>query len=491
MAANHRSRNTDFPCTDAGNAEFFADMYTDSLRFDHGRGRWMIRREHWWEEDRTDRVVQLAKGAARERYDGARRIGDADDRKAAMRWARRSESKSRLDATLSLAESLPSLSTRGDEWDRNLMLLGVANGVINLRTGRLLKGDPSDLISLHTGVPYDPAALCPRWEQFVREVFGGDEEMTAYIQRALGYSMTGDTREQVFFCCYGTGANGKSTLLELLRHVLGDYGYNLPFSALELKARAGVPNDIAALVGRRFVTAVETSESAELNEARIKSLTGGDLITARRLYQEFFTFVPEAKFWLAFNHRPKVADDSHGFWRRVRLVPFGQCFAGDKVDPELISKLRAEAPGILAWLVRGCLAWQEHGLGMPSQVKMATDEYRKESDTVGEFIDDRCVVEPRAQVRAGALYGEFCEWCRDNGERFPSLNRKNFTARLTAKGFSKVRMGHDRTWTWLGLRLRSLQDSDPPLPPANEFLMRTDADVNLPFVENVLEGINR
>jgi putative DNA primase/helicase len=483
------ANKTYFCCTDAGNAEFFADMYKASLRYDHGRGRWMIWREHWWEEDRTGAVVQLAKQAVRQRHVEAQRINDPDVREAAMGWARRSESRPRLDAMLALAKSEPLLSTRGDQWDGDPFLLGVANGVVDLRNGRLLKGDQSDLISLHSDVPFDPAALCPRWEQFVSEVFGGDKEMTEYIQRALGYSMTGDTREQVFFCCYGTGANGKSTLLEVLRHVLGDYAYNLPFSGLELKARPGIPNDIAALAGRRFVTAIETNESAELNEARIKALTGGDPITARLLYREYFTFVPVGKFWLAFNHRPRVADASYGFWRRVRLVPFDQRFAGAKIDPELVRKLKAEAPGIVAWLVRGCLAWQEYGLGMPAKVKIATDEYRQESDTLGEFLADRCVVEKFAHVLAGTLYKEFCDWSRGSGERFPSLDRRAFSARMVTKGFTKARIGHTRAWTWLGLRLRPFQHDNPPQCPGSELVMRTDADVNSPSVPNLQADI--
>ena len=162
----------------------------------------------------------------------------------------------------------------------------------------------------------------PRFDRFLKEVFGDDTDLIGYIQRAVGYSLTGATAEQCFFCCYGDGANGKSTFLNAIRNVVGGYGCNLPFSAFELEARASIPNDVATLPGRRFVTAIETAESSQLNAARIKALTGSDPITARLLHREFFTFEPVSKFWLAFNHRPVVTDDSHGFWRRVHLIPF-------------------------------------------------------------------------------------------------------------------------------------------------------------------------
>jgi putative DNA primase/helicase len=345
-------RKRGFPRTDAGNAEFFGDHYKDQLRYDFGRGRWLIWAKHWWIEDRCETVLQLAKEAARARY--RLRLSASDDPEETQKeanWASGSESRSRLEAALKIARSERLLATSGDEWDSDPWLLGVGNGVVNLRTGKLRDGKRSDLITMHTDVVFEPRAACPRWLSFVDQIFGGDRELIGYVRRAMGYCLTGDTTEQVVFLCYGSGANGKSTFLDVLRYVLGDYAYNLPFSTFELKARSPIPNDVAALPGRRFVTALETNESAPLNEARLKLLTGRDPVSARLLYREFFTFTPTAKFWLATNHKPEVADDSPGFWRRIRLIPFLQQFVGDRADKDLVSKLKAEASGILRWAV--------------------------------------------------------------------------------------------------------------------------------------------
>jgi putative DNA primase/helicase len=246
---------------------------------------------------------------------------------------------------------------------------------------------------MHTDLIFDPRAGCPQWLKFLNDIFGGENDLIGYVYRAVGYCLTGDTTEQVAFLCYGSGANGKSTFLDVLRYVLGDYAYNLPFSTFELKARSSIPNDVAALPRRRFVTALETNESAPLNEARLKLLTGCDPVSARLLYREFFTFIPTAKFWLATNHKPEVVDDSPGFWRRIRLIPFLQQFVGDSADKDLLCKLKAEASGILRWALEGCLAWQREGLCLPNVVQAASQAYREENDHIGEFLDERCTLD--------------------------------------------------------------------------------------------------
>jgi len=460
-------------CTDAGNAEFFAQINRDDLRYDHRRRRWMVWRGHWWAEDTDGQAQSWAKNTARMRAEGALRITDEDERAKQMAWALKSESHSKLEAMLRLAQSERPLADSGTEWDSDPWLLGVANGVIDLRTGILQEGRPGDRITLRSQINFDPLAQAPRWIQFLGEIFGGDESMIDYVQRAIGYSLTGDTREQCLFVDYGAGANGKSTFVDTLLFVLGGYGYNLPFSALELKAKASIPNDVAAIVGRRFITSIETNEGAALNEARIKALTGGDPITARFLYSEFFTFIPVAKFWLAVNHLPAIGDDSHGFWRRPRVIPFLQKFAGDSLDPQLAEKLRAEAAGILAWAVRGCLKWQKDGLGIPQTVRMATDEYRTENDPLDDFLTERCVLHPSAHIVAAALWEEYQLWAADNAER--PLDRRAFTCRLQSRGLRKLRQGHDRTWTWIGIcREHDAAGQHIPLPVQPE---RADADV--------------
>jgi putative DNA primase/helicase len=447
-----------YPRTDAGNAEFFATASKDDLRYDHLRGRWLVWRKHWWSEDTMGLIYQRAKSVARMRRQAASNLTDKGEQSAEVAWATQSEGRARLEAMLKLAESEYPLSDSGKGWDANLMLLGVANGVVDLATGTLRDGLQADKITLRSDIVYDPSAQSPLWLRFLGEVFGNNQSLIEYIQRAVGYSLTGDTSEQCLFLLYGSGANGKSTYLEALRRIAGGHAYNLPFSALELTSRSSIPSDIAAMAGKRFVTAIETSESARLNEARIKMLTGCDPVTARHLYGEFFTYAPAAKLWLAFNHLPEVQDDSQGFWRRIRLIPFLRRFEGSAIDKNLLAKLLAEAPGILAWAVRGALMWQREGLGEPpATVREATEAYRCESDPVEEFIAECCVVSPTAMVTAGGMWEFYQAWEKEN-QLSSSLSRRAFSHRLEAKGFRKKKCGHQSTWTWLGISLRNVQE---------------------------------
>jgi putative DNA primase/helicase len=313
-------------------------------------------------------------------------IADLELRKKVSEFAVRSESRQKLDACLALAQNEHSITDSGANWDADPYLLGVANGVVDLRTGELRPGRPEDRLTLRVPFQYDPRGDCPRWEQFLHQVFQCNNELISFVQRAVGYSLTGSVREQVLFLCYGTGANGKSVFLSTLRHLAGDYAMNIPFTVLELQQRPSLTNDLASMVGKRLVTLSETNESTRLNEARIKGLTGGDPITARFLYSESFTFHPAAKFWLAVNHLSHVRDDSHGFWRRVRVLPFQQRFSGNSADPDLAQKLCAELPGILAWAIQGALNWQVVRLASPSAVMVATETYREENDELAAFI---------------------------------------------------------------------------------------------------------
>ncbi len=443
-------RKKPFPRTDAGNAEAFVALYKDDLRYDHKRNQWLIWRRHRWVEDLEERVMQMAKRAARIRLQSAENLGEEGERTKQVQWARESEARARLEATLRLARTEYPIADAGSGWDADPLLLGVPNGVVDLRTGDLRPGERSDKITLQAGVPFDPEARAPRWERFLNEVFEGDRDTIEYVQNCAGYSLTGDVSEHCVFGCCGTGANGKSTFLDTVAFVQGDYARNLPFSAFEQAGRQAIPSEIAGLVGRRFVTAIETDELARLNEARIKALTGGDRVTARFLYSEWFTFVPTAKYWLAFNHPPQVADTSTGFWRRVRIIPFPHEFGNGEADRTLSAVLRAEAVGILAWMVRGCLKWQREDLEAPERVRLATQAYREESDPLADFLAERCLLRLDVRISATCLWEEYLSWASDNYERNP-LSRRAFTRALEARGLKKARLGHERTWTWLGI----------------------------------------
>ncbi len=439
--------------TDFVNAELFNAIYGKYLKFDHKQERWLIWKLELnrWAADREHQVRLFMKEGARQRLKAATDAPHDDERKYQIRWALESESRYRIVSALELAKSLSPISDVGNSWDANPWLFGVANGLVNLRTGNLRRAKPEDRITLYSPIPFDPAATCPKFEKFILEVCNGDLELVHFIQRAIGYTLTGSVDEQCAFFCYGTGANGKSTLLGILYYIFGDYAVNLPFSGLEIAGRGSIPNDIVMLVGRRFATAIETHEGVRLNEARIKAITGGDPITARHLYQENFTFNPTHKLWLAFNHKPVIADESEGMWRRVRLIPFTRNFSGSQRDNRLLEKLKAEAPGVLAWAVRGSLLWQKKGLGQPQAVTTATAAYRAESDHLEHFISDCCEVEPNASVTSAALWERYQRWTAANSET--SLKQAALGERLKQRGLKDERFGHVGTRGWRGIRL--------------------------------------
>ena len=445
-----------FKLTDSGNAEYFAHHYGTDLRYDHRRSRWLMWNHQRWQPDGIAAVRRLAKLAMRQRLRDAARLEDGDARTRLAKWALSSEIPRPARCADLLAQAEPPIADTGDEWDRQPMLLGVRNGVVDLCAGTLRAGARDDRITMSTAVAYKAEATCPRWTRFVQEIFASDKELVDYVHRALGYSISGDTSEQIFFVDVGAGANGKGTLLTILSEVMGDYAYTMPFATVELTQRTAIPNDLAALVGRRFVIASESNDGSRLNEARLKALTGCDPITARFLHSEFFTFRPVAKFWLSVNHKPIVRDDSHGFWRRLRLIPFTQTFP---VNRSLADELRAEAPGILAWLIRGCLAWQGEGLVPPPAVLEATEIYETDSDPLAAFLDEAIDRVSGSEVSARDLYAHYRDWANRRGYSDRERLTANGFGRKMAERFQRV---HTRSGSvYSGLARRNLvTDSD-------------------------------
>ena len=338
--------------TDASHAQRFAETYGVDIKYDHRRGHWLVYEDPCWRIDNDGAIYRHALKFVRARQASALDIVDRKLKEKVLKFTIAAESKPALDKLVSLAKNFPPIADAGDGWDADPWLTAAKpNGVLDWRTGTLRQGDPSDRITRSLGVAFDPDAEAPRWTNFIDEVFDGDRDLIAFIHRYLGYACTGLTHEQVLALFWGGGGNGKGVLMHLVAYVLGDYFGNMGFSTIELKQRATIPNDLAALEGKRLVTASESGE-VRLNEPRIKMLTGSDPVTARYLYGEPFTFTPSAKFILATNTRPVVADNSHGFWRRLKLVPFTRCFEGAARDEHLEDYLKAhEGPGILNWLV--------------------------------------------------------------------------------------------------------------------------------------------
>jgi P4 family phage/plasmid primase-like protien len=441
---------TTFHLTDLGNSERFVAQHGDRIRFCHDWRKWLCWNGTCWEPDGTAMIFRLARQTMRSIYAEASQADDKEVRKAIVTHAQRCEAEGKVKAMVSLAESEAAIPILPRELDAHQMLLNCANVTIDLSTGMAREHRRSDFITRCLPFEYDSEALCPVFDRFLAEILANNAELIDFIQRAIGYSLTGATSEQVIFLLWGSGANGKSTLLEVLRFLLGDYSRQIQAESLMLrKFDNGQTNDIAALKGSRLVTSVETEDGHRLAEAKIKALSGGDAIVARHLYSEFFEFRPEFKLWLACNHKPVIRGIDLAIWRRIRLVPFTVTIPEERQDRGLLDKLRAELPGIMAWAVRGCLAWQKNGLGQPEEVARATCEYRDEMDILGRFLNDCCLIKKNLETKGKMLYAAYHRWANDSGER--PITQTAFGRKLGEKGFDSYHSRNGVIWIGLGL----------------------------------------
>jgi putative DNA primase/helicase len=449
--------------TDAGNAEAFTILHGERFRYDHSRGKWLVWNGRYWAADENGEADRAALDTARKRLMAAMLIIDTDDRQDAAEWSLHSESTYARRAMLTSAQSIETLATTAADYDRDPFLFTVKNGTIHLRSGELRECSPGDLITRASQVDYLAGAQCPRWMRFLEEIFLGDEELIKFVQRAAGYTFTGDTREQCLFVLYGGGANGKSTFLEIMLKLVGTHGAITSFSTFLVHQNPGTPrNDVAKLHGARLVKAAESQKQAALDEATVKEVTGGDTISARFLFREFFDFRPQFKIWLTTNHRPTISGTDDAIWRRIRLIPFNQQFAGKHRDSRLREKLEAELSGILAWAVRGCLEWQRIGLGNAPAVESATLQYRRDSDHFGRFLNERCTDRPGDQASGQELFDAYVQWCVNTGEKPESNNI--FAKALADRAMQKKRTRKGTMYTGVGLRP---QIKLPKLPQDN------------------------
>ena len=440
---------TMFPhLTDAGNAERFAYYQKDESCFCDPWKRWLVWNELRWIPDNRNEILKRSKKILRELHHEIGSIRNDVQRAAIASHIAKSESDSKIRAFLHLAQGeLPAVP---DDFDRLPWELNVENGTIDLQTGERRKHNPGDMITKLANVAHNPDAECPHWLSFLDRIFGGNADLILFLQKAVGYSLTGDTREQCLFILYGSGANGKSTFLHPLRKMLSDYGQQTSIETFMIKRNDQIPNDLAALKGARFVSAVEAEQGRRLAESMVKQLTGGDRIAARFLHQEWFEFEPQFKIFLATNHKPIIRGSDLAIWRRIRLIPFTVTIEPEEQDRELPLKLEAELPGILNWALEGCKEWQESGLEMPEEVKAATDAYRSEMDVMSAFFDDCCCVEKNTMAKASDLYAGFVSWAERSGEY--KLKQRAFGMQLTERGFDSIHQ-RDGNW-WLGIGLR-------------------------------------
>jgi len=413
-----------FSMTDAGNAEAFANAIQDRARYVHSQGWYLWNGLHWM-HDESSQIMEIAKGAVRGMPTHPAFVQDEDAQRKWQAHVKASLQLSRLKAMLELAQSHPALSVSPATLDSHPMLLGVTNGVIELQTGRLRPARKEDLLTTHSPVQFDPDTKCPKFHAFLSTIFGGDKKLTAYMQRVVGYALSGKTSEQVYFFLHGAGANGKSTLLNVIAELLG-HGLVKTIQPESLMAnRSSTSNDLARLQGARVVLSNETESGARLNEALIKQMTGGERITARFLYKEHFEFVPQFKLFVAGNHKPAIVGRDNGIWRRVKTIPFEVSIPPNQRNPKLGEELLAELPGILNWALKGYKDWAKNGLQEPSVISQAIADYRNEMDIIAQWLEDDCEKDPAAAIKARPAYDRFKLWCEQNGYSKP-MTSANF-----------------------------------------------------------------
>jgi putative DNA primase/helicase len=421
--------------TDYGNALRMWKMHNEAVIFVPQYGKWFVWTGTHWKEDQTHEADRLLYKTIQSLYTEAMAETDRTRRADLIDHARRSEMGPRLRETLKISERLMRVSS--DELDRDPMLLAVKNGVVDLHSGELLPHSRERMMTKLSPVTYDPKAECPVWMSFLQDTFRGVEDTIEFVQRAVGYSLTGSIKQQAFFFLYGVGSNGKSTFLTTIRTILGDYAAQAdPSTFMAQRGNDGPRNDLARLAGKRMVTSVETEKGKRFSESVMKQLTGGESVTCRFLHREFFEYVPTYKIWIAGNHQPDVRGQDHGFWRRVKMVPFTVTVPDDKQDRDLGKKLEAELPGILNWALAGVRLWREKGLGSAKQIEEATNEYRAEQDVVGMFITEALTIsdlpEGMKPASCADVYEAYVHWCDRNREF--RQNKRGFEVELKNRG---------------------------------------------------------
>lgn len=474
--------------TELGNAEHVASAHVEHLRFVPKWGSFIVYDGKRWELDEHDTktralVVETIRvlyaeasaklAAAQAAYDliEDKKSDEAQKAEAVLKravareaWYGRSQSARCVGATLQLTRSQPGVACAYTELDQDPWLFNVANGTIDLRTGRLRPHDPADLITKMAGVVYNSRALCPMFDGFLKWAMRDDENLIGYLRRTAGYALTGTSREHVLLFHHGDGQNGKSTYAKTLGEMMGEYCVAAPRSLLI--ARPGAePHlaEMARLYGARLAFCAEVQENQSLDEAKIKDLTGGDVISVRRMNENPWDMTPTHTLSVHGNHKPVIKGTDGGIWRRIKLIPWLATVEPGKADTALPEKLKRELPGILAWAVRGCLEWQKNGIGEPPAVQDATAEFRIESDFFGEFARSRCVLEVDATIARSKLRKEYEDWCNEVGtqpvgpRRIAERLRKLGASRTSVRGLSS---GGVLTWVdgWKGVRLRLATD---------------------------------
>ncbi|WP_419962159.1 phage/plasmid primase, P4 family [Psychrobacillus sp. BM2] len=425
-----------FRLNELGNAERIANEYGHIIRYVGDMG-WMIWDGKRWKFDNKKQIERIANKVLRE----LEKSEDEFERK----WARSCGKRNiRMN---SIKDLMPLVPAEREEFDQHKYLLNVENGTIDLKKGKLQPHNRDLRITQMASVEFNENAKCPTWITFLDQIFQGDKELTEYMQRVIGYSLTGDISEQSMYFLVGGGSNGKSTFINTIKKIMGDYGSQTNSDTFIKKKNDGANNDIARLSSARFVSAVESEEGEKLQESLVKTITGGEPITARFLRQEFFEFIPEFKVFFTTNHKPIIGGLDDGIWRRIKIIPFTLSLKPHERDKKLEEKLSLEMPGILNWAIEGCLKWHHNGLQEPKVVAKATGQYKEDMDILDPFLSECCYLDKgneKIKIEAKELYKVYDSFCYKSGERV--LGNRSFYRMMETKGFKKERGAQNKVY---------------------------------------------
>jgi putative DNA primase/helicase len=444
------------PLTDTGNAERLVLHHGRDLRYCHPWKKWLCWDGRRWSIDNRGRLMRLSKDVVRRIYAEAARVDDLEQRKAITDWAQKSERLERRRAMVELAASEDGIWILPEQLNPEAWFLNLRNGTLDLRSGEMHTHRREDMITKVVPTDFVPGTACTMWEKFLARVVP-DEQVRAFLRRAVGWTLTGDQSGQCLFFCYGLGANGKSTFLLVLLNLLGkDYAIQATHDLLLSKRDRSHPTERADLFGIRLAVCTELGAGRSFDEVLLKQLTGNDRIRARRMREDPWEFDPTHHLWISANHRPIIRGTDEAIWRRMTIIPFTVRIPKEERDKKLITKLLKELQGILVWALGGWLECQQRGLDPPAAVLAATQNYRVEMDVLADFFEARCVLTPDARVQATALYASYEQWCSAAGERAES--QREFGRTMSEREFQRLKI-HGRKW-YVGIGLRAFNDDE-------------------------------
>lgn len=473
---NLHNRQLDVPnlITDIRIAGHFTKNYNSKVRYWMEAKKWLTFDGQRWSTDAPGGPFPFFKDNLGQLYRDVRNISDDNTRQTMLKDVISLESHRRQETVLKAASVVPEMTVSSSQLDQDPMLLNCRNGTLNLKDGSLYEHTPAGFITRLVNIDYSSNAECPEFLRFLDRIMGGNSALIDYIQRYVGYCLTGNISEQILVFFYGTGANGKTTLANVIEMLLGDFASTAGSTLLMHRDNNSSSNDLAALRGSRLVKVSEFDDGERLAEATVKTLTGGDRISCRFLYGEFFEYTPQYKILLLGNYKPKVRGRDHGIWRRIHLLPFNITIPEKERDPKLMDKLTAELPGILNWAVQGCLQWQKKGLCPPREVSEEVEAYRHSEDIFQQWIDECCKVGGGYRSAANDLLQSFIGY-----SNWRNISAQKFGRLLAECGFKREKSG---TIFWNGI---SIDDDSGQYGRLDDFSVKSrEEDYIGKFTEN-------